>query len=130
MREPLTYCNEMEYSEHNSPYSQMVLDDNYVFMSGIVAPDLPDGEKALGDTEAETRVIMTAIRELLTSVGLGMEDVVRSDVHLVDFEDFDGMNAVYRSFFKEGNFPARTTVQVARLAGGGRVEITCMARRR
>lgn len=130
MREPLKYSNEMEYSEHSSPYSQMVLDENYVFMSGIVASDLPGGEKAVGDVEAETQVIMTAIQGLLASIGLGMEDVVRSDVHLVDFEDFDSMNAVYRRFFKEVSFPARTTVQVVKLAGGGRVEVTCMARRR
>lgn len=111
-----------------APFSHMVRDEDYVFLSGIVAPDLEGGDAVVGDIGAETGLIMTAIEGLLASAGLETADVVRVEVHLVDLDDMDEMNAVYGSFFADGQAPARTTTQSAKLAGGGGVEITCMAR--
>jgi 2-iminobutanoate/2-iminopropanoate deaminase len=71
---------------------------------------------------------VTAIKRLLASVGLETADVVRVEVHLVDLDDMDEMNAVYGGFFVDGQAPARTTTQSTKLAGGAGVEITCMAR--
>jgi 2-iminobutanoate/2-iminopropanoate deaminase len=76
----------------------------------------------------ETRVVLTAIGNMLEEIGLDMDRIVRSDVHLASLEDFDTMDEAYREFFKPGHFPARTTTESPRLFHGSRVEITCMAR--
>ena len=117
-------------SEDPAPYSNVVLDDNYAFLAGLVAADLPEGQDAMGDTAAETEAVMIAIGRLLNEVGLGYADIVRVDVHLADLADMPAMNATYGGFFESMGLPARTTVQAAALVEGSRVEITVMARRR
>jgi 2-iminobutanoate/2-iminopropanoate deaminase len=114
----------------DAPFSVIVRDDRYVFLSGIVATDMNGGAKVVGDIAAETRLVMTTIRQLLASVDLAMEDIVRVEVHLTDLDDMKAMNAVYHEFFAERQEPARTTTQSGKLAGGSNVEITCMARLR
>lgn len=113
-----------------APFSQIVSDDRYAFVAGVVAADLPGGEAALGDVAAETRLVMDAIGDMLAEIGLGFERVVRVDLHLADFGDFAQVNEVYRRYFEEGRCPARTATESRRLFGGSRVEITCMARLR
>ena len=110
------------------PYSHMVSDGCYVFLSGVVASDVPGGELTHGDIGEETRVVMSAIRGALAGVGLGMERIVRADVHMTDLARMPELNAVYAGFFPPGRRPTRTCVEVARLAGGSNVEITVMAR--
>jgi 2-iminobutanoate/2-iminopropanoate deaminase len=114
--------------ESAAPFSQIVTDGLYAHLAGLVAADFPDGEAVLGDIAAETRAVLTAIRSMLHEIGLGMDRIVRTDVHLVSLDDFDAMDAAYREFFATGQYPARTTTQSARLFGGSRVEITCMAK--
>jgi len=112
------------------PGSHMVLDDCYVFLSGLVAADIVDrGDPAMGDAAAETRLVLTELRRMLASTGCGMERVVRADVHLADLRDIGAINAVYREFFEAGRYPARTCTESPRLFGGSRVEITLLARR-
>ena len=113
-----------------APFSPVVLDDDFAYLSGLVAADFPDGQAELGDVGKETRAVLSAIDKILEEVGLNMGRIVRVDVHLVSLDDFDAMDAVYRGFFEEGSYPARTTTESSRLFGGSRVEITCMARRR
>ena len=113
-----------------APFSQIVCDDRYAFVAGVVAADLPGGEAALGDVAAETRLVMDAIGDLLAEIGLGFDRVVRVDLHLADFGEFARMNEVYRRYFEDGRYPARTATESRRLFGGSRVEITCVARRR
>jgi enamine deaminase RidA (YjgF/YER057c/UK114 family) len=64
------------------PFSYVVIDGTYAFLSGIVASDLPGGAAAHGDIARETELVMAAIREALAHVGLGMERIVRVDAHL------------------------------------------------
>ena len=104
------------------------MDDHYAFLSGLVAADFPEGCAALGDVGAETRAVLTAIGHILAELALGMEDIVRVDVHLANLDDFDRMDSAYREFFDAGNEPARTTTESPRLFGDSRVEITCQAR--
>lgn len=111
-----------------APFSQIVVDDRYAFLSGLVAADFPEGRAALGDAGAETRAVLTAIRSMLAELELGMEHIVRVDVHLADLDDFDAMDEAYGEFFDTGNYPARTTTESKRLFGESRVEITCQAR--
>jgi 2-iminobutanoate/2-iminopropanoate deaminase len=114
--------------ESEAPFSQIVMDDNYAYLAGLVAADYPEGQSALGDVGEETHSVLTTIRNMLQEIGLDMDRIVRTDVHLVDLDDFDAMDLAYRSFFEKGKFPARTTTESPRLFGNSRVEITCMAR--
>ena len=116
--------------ESDAPFSQIVLDDCYAYLAGLVAADFPDGVTVLGDVAAETRVVMAAISEMLKEVGLSFEDVVKADVHLSDLSDFDAMDAAYREYFPPGVYPARTTTESPRLFGGSKVEMTVQARLR
>jgi len=104
------------------------MDDHYAFLSGIVAADFPEGQAVLGDVAAETRAVLTAVRDTLGEIGLGMDRIVRVDVHLADLDDFDAMDGAYGEFFEAGAQPARTTTESRRLFGNSLVEITCQAR--
>lgn len=112
------------------PGSHMVLDDNYVFVSGLVAADIVDpNHPAMGDVAAETQLVLDELRRMLETAGCGMNRVVRADVHLADLDDIEVMNKVYSEFFQAGRRPARTCTESPRLFGGSRVEITLLARR-
>ena len=76
----------------------------------------------------ETQAVMGAIREMLDELGLGMDRIVRTDVHLANIVHFDEMDRAYREFFEAGRYPARTTVESPNMFGGSLVEVTCMAR--
>ena len=110
-----------------APFTPIVTDGRYAFVAGVVAADIPGGKAVLGDVAAETELVMTAIRGMLAEIGLGLDRVVRVDLHMADFNEFSAMNEVYRRFFEEGRCPARTATESRRLYGGSRVEITCMA---
>jgi 2-iminobutanoate/2-iminopropanoate deaminase len=112
----------------NAPFSQVVMDDQYAFLAGLVAADFPDGIAVLGDVAKETEAVMTAIHSMLEEIGLSMSKLVQVSVHLSDLDDFDAMDAVYRRFFSDSAFPARTTTESRRLFGDSKVEITCQAR--
>ncbi len=114
--------------ESKAPFSQVLIDDQYAYLAGLVAVDFPAGERVLGDVDAETHAVMTVIASILDEIGIGMDRIVRSDVHLADLRDFDAMDAAYRTYFEDGQYPARTTTESPRLFGGSKVEITCQAR--
>ena len=111
-----------------SPYHHLVIADRDCFIAGIVAADIPGGDAVLGRVEEETALIMRTIEKILADHGVGMADLVRVDVHLVDLDEIHVMDRAYRRFLDPNAMPARTTTQSARLYGGSRVEITCMAR--
>jgi 2-iminobutanoate/2-iminopropanoate deaminase len=115
-------------STQGSPYSVLVTDGAYAFMAGVVASDLEGGNKVHGDIAAETRLVMEAIRRALSGIGVGMDRIVRVDVHLTDLASMPVMNAAYRSFFEGETLPSRTCTESPQLAGGSNVEITVMAR--
>lgn len=113
--------------DSDAPFTSIVMDDHYAFIAGVVAADTVRGQALLGDVAAETREVMTTISELLAEIGLSMQDVVRVDVHLTDISQMDAMNDVYRTFFTQDAYPARTCVQSEGLYGGSLVEVTCVA---
>ena len=114
----------------DAPYSPMVLDENYAYLSGLVAADFPEGQEVLGDVANETRAVLSAIGKMLEEFSLDMGQIVRVDVHLVSLDDFDTMDAAYKEFFERDKYPARTTTESGRLFGGSLVEIACKAGRR
>ena len=116
--------------ESSAPFSQVVTDDRYAYLAGLVAADFPQGQAVLGDPGKETTAVMQAILEILEELGLDFSDIVRADVHLSDLRYFDQMDNAYRQFFEGNAFPARTTTESPRLFGGASVEITVQARLR
>jgi 2-iminobutanoate/2-iminopropanoate deaminase len=108
------------------PYSQAIRTENLVFTAGQVGLDPATMEIVQGGIEAETRQVLTNLKHVLESADSGLNFVVKTLVFLQDMNDFAKMNAVYSEFFPE-NPPARSTVAVAALPKGARVEIECVA---
>jgi 2-iminobutanoate/2-iminopropanoate deaminase len=117
-----------ELAPGTGPFSNVVVDGTYAFVSGVVASDVAGGAAAHGDVGRETGIVMSAIRDALGHANLGMDRIVRVDVHMTDVTRMAELDAVYGRFFPEGALPARTCTQSGGLAGGSNVEITVMAR--
>jgi len=107
------------------PYSPAVVCGNLVFVSGQIPRDAAGN--IVGDSiEAATQQALNNLRAVLAAAGCAPSDVVKTTVFLQDLADFGGMNTVYAEFFGTHR-PARSTVQVAKLPAGARVEIDCIA---
>ena len=109
------------------PYSQAVASGGYLFLSGQVPLDPATGQLVRGTVEEEVERVLENLKAVLQAAGAGLQDVVRTTVFLADLKDFDPMNRVYARYFS-ANPPARSTVQVAALPRGARVEIDAIAR--
>ena len=107
-------------------YSDGVILDGWLYISGQGPLDLKTGAVVSGSIEAETRLTMEHIGKILEAAGCGFDDVVKCTCHLADINDFDRFNGVYAEFFREIR-PARTTVQSV-LGDGIKVEIDAVAR--
>ena len=107
-------------------YSDGVLVDGFLFVSGQAAVDFATSKFILGSIEEETHRTMQNIRSIIEAAGGTMEQVVKCTVHLKDIQEFDRYNKVYAEYFP-GIKPARTTVQSV-LAEGIRVEIDCIVK--
>lgn len=113
------------------PYSPGVDCGELVFLAGQVGKDPETGSLVPGGVVAETRQAMENLGAVLREAGLGYGDVVKASVFLADVGDFEAMNEVYGGYFPAGGVPpARTTVQVAALPRGARVEVDFIALRR
>lgn len=111
------------------PYSQAIRTGDFLFTSGQVALDPATGALAEGGIEAETRQVMQNLRAVLAAAELGFDDVVKTTVFLADMADFATVNTIYAEAFASAVAPpARSTVQVAALPRGARIEIELIAR--
>lgn len=108
------------------PYSSALRSGQLLFVSGQVPTDPATGALVEGDIRAQTRRVLENIRALLAAADLTLDQIVRTTVFLADMDDFSAMNAEYRGYFKEP-FPARSTVQAARLPRNARIEIDAIA---
>lgn len=108
------------------PYSSALRADPFLFISGQVPFDPATGNMVDGDIKLQTQRVLENIGALLKSGGLSYANVVRTTVFLADMNDFAAMNDVYRTFFAEP-YPARSTVQAARLPRDARIEIDVIA---
>ena len=108
------------------PYSHAVQAEEFVYLSGQTAQDQQTGKLLEGDVSAQTEQVFANLKVVLEAVGKSFADVVKCNVFLVDMTDFAAMNAVYAQQF-EAPFPARSTVAVAALPLGARVEIELVA---
>jgi 2-iminobutanoate/2-iminopropanoate deaminase len=108
------------------PYSAALRAGQLLFISGQIPIDPETGSLVDGDIGGQTRQVLLNIAALLEAGGLSAAHVVRTTVYLADMNDFAAMNEVYRSFFAEP-YPARSTVQAARLPRDARIEIDVIA---
>jgi 2-iminobutanoate/2-iminopropanoate deaminase len=109
------------------PYSHGVVSNGHAFLSGQTPLDPATGRLVDGDIAAQTRQCFANLGAVLTAGGLTFDDVVKCNVYLTDMDDFAAMNAVYADHFAQP-YPARTTIGVAALPLGARVEIELVAR--
>jgi 2-iminobutanoate/2-iminopropanoate deaminase len=109
-----------------APYSQAIKTGDLVFVSGQVA--LKPGDSSLtGSTiEEQTEQVFANLRAVLEEAGTSLDRLVKTTVFLQNFDDFQGMNAVYAKHAGD-NPPARSTVEVAKLPSGALVEIEAVA---
>jgi 2-iminobutanoate/2-iminopropanoate deaminase len=108
------------------PYSVAVQTGQLVYTAGQIGLNPETGEIVPGGVEAETRQVLTNLKNVLESAGSSLGDVVKTTVFLRDMADFSKMNAIYGEFFAQ-NPPARSTVAVAGLPKGCSVEIEAVA---
>ncbi len=108
------------------PYSQAIRAGGLLFLAGQVALDPATGQFLASDIKAQTRRVLQSLSAVLEAAGSSIDRVVKTTVFLKDMNDFGPMNEEYASFFRELP-PARSTVQVARLARDALVMIECIA---
>jgi 2-iminobutanoate/2-iminopropanoate deaminase len=107
-------------------YSQAVLVDNTLYLSGQIAINPFDGEFKTESIETETHQVMKNILALLDAGEMGIENLVKCSIFLDDIDNFSIVDSIYSSYFKS-EFPARETVEVSKLPKGVRVEISGVA---
>jgi 2-iminobutanoate/2-iminopropanoate deaminase len=109
-----------------APYSQAVVANGFVFVSGQLS--LKPGEKVLsgGTIEEQTEQVFANLAAILAEAGSGLEKLVKTTVFLQNLGDFQGMNSVYATRVGDRP-PARSTVEVAQLPSGALVEIEAIA---
>lgn len=111
------------------PYSVAALDEasGLLFLSGQTPIDPTTGQFVDGDVATQTRRVFDNLQHVLAAAGASMADVLKVNVYLTSMADFPALNEVYASVFEEP-YPARTTVAVAELPLGARIEIELVAR--
>ena len=110
------------------PYSQAIVEGDFIFVSGQGPINPGTGSLELGDVRSETKRVFENVRAILEAAGSSLGQVMKCNVYLRDIKDFAAMNEVYATFFA-APFPARTTIQAGALPGGIAVEIECIAKK-
>lgn len=108
------------------PYSQAVRAGNTIYCSGQIPLDPGTGEMVTGDFAAQTRRVFENLKAVLRAAGADFSKVVRASVYLTDLADFQTLNGIYAEYLGDHK-PARSTVGVAQLPRGARVEIDVIA---
>jgi 2-iminobutanoate/2-iminopropanoate deaminase len=109
-----------------APYNQAIAAGGFVFSAGQVPLDPDTNTIVDGDIGAQTERVLQSLAAVLAGAGCGLDDVVKTTVFMTDLGEFAEMNAVYATHFTD-HPPARSTVQVAALPAGARVEIEAIA---
>jgi len=110
------------------PYSQAMALDGLVFTSGQIPLDPATMKLVEGGIDAQTRQVFRNLQAVLDAAGLTLAADVKTTVFLQDMTDFGAMNTIYAECFGH-HAPARSTVEVAKLPLGAKVEIECIAAR-
>lgn len=108
------------------PYNHAVRAGDFLFCAGQIPLDPATGQLVQGDIKAQTERVLLNVKAILDDQNLSFAHVVKSTVFMTNLGDFAAMNEVYAKFFT-GDFPARSTIQVAALPRGAQVEIEVVA---
>ena len=108
------------------PYSQAVIHNGLIYLSGQGAIDPQTNEVRLGTIEEESRLVLENLRIILEEAGSSLDKVLQVTVYLLDLREYGRFNEFYERVFQTG-FPARTCVQAAKLPFGIRVEMDAIA---
>lgn len=118
--------NPASLTKPRAPLSHGVRLGNILFVSGTT-PFIPGGRDMAPDFAGQMRQVMENIKIILTEAGTSLDRVCKMNVILTRISDFQEMNDIYRSYFKDGNFPARTTIEAPLAVPGMLLEIECVA---
>jgi reactive intermediate/imine deaminase len=121
-----TIVNSKRVTPYRNPISHAVRTGNLVFTAGIT-PFKDERQIAKGDFPAQMRQVMENIRAVLEEAGTSLDNAVKFNVHLRDMANFPEMNDIYRSYFPDERYPARTTMQSVLPGADFLVEIDCVA---
>ena len=111
------------------PFSHAVKAGGFLFVTGQMPTLTNDPTKLIeGDIISQTHQVMKNLKHVLTAANTSLENVVFVRIYLINFQDFDKMNAVYESYFASDKLPARTCIGVTGLAVGASVEIDLIAK--
>jgi len=108
------------------PYSQGIRVGSIIYYSGQIGLDPKTGQLVGGGISEQTRRVLENVGRLLKAEGLGFDNIVKTTIFLADMGDFQTVNEIYGSYFNQAP-PARSTVQVAGLPRGARIEIEVIA---
>lgn len=108
------------------PYSQAIALDNLLFISGQI-PANPETREIISEISEATHQVMKNLNAILTEADSSFSKVVKTTIFLKDMDDFAVVNEIYASYFTDGIYPARETVQVAKLPSDVKVEISMIA---
>ena len=123
--EHLTFSNA---PERVGPFRHAVKAGDFLFVTGQMPTQKNDKTKLVfGGIEIQTKQVMENLKNVLNEANSNFDKVIFARVYLVNFQDFDKMNAVYESYFSKNKLPARTCIGVTGLAVGASVEIDLIA---
>jgi 2-iminobutanoate/2-iminopropanoate deaminase len=108
------------------PYSQAVRVGSTVYCAGQIPLDPKTGQIVSGNIDVQARRVLDNISAILSAEGLSCDDIVKTTIFLTDLADFQTVNEIYAAYFRQTP-PARSTVQVAGLPKGARIEIEAIA---
>jgi 2-iminobutanoate/2-iminopropanoate deaminase len=98
-----------------------------LYVSGQGTTDPNTRERNLGPIESQASAALNNLKNVLEKCGYTMQDVVKVTLYLVNMADFPIVNDIYRSYFEQAHYPARSTVAVKELPGGQHIEIDAIA---
>lgn len=108
-------------------FSDIVVVDNLLYVSGLVSQDMESGKLLLGDIQLETKQVLENLAKILAKYGSNMEQVIRCEVFLHDFSERDKMNEEYVKHFTPGKMPSRICVGGLDMAADCKIEIMVIA---
>ena len=108
-------------------YSQAVSAGGFLYTSGQIGINPASGKIEASDTKSQCLQVLNNILAILEARNLSLVNIIKLTVYVKDLNDFDDINDTFKDFFGGTNFPARSTVEVAGLPLGARVEIDCIA---
>ena len=108
-------------------YSQAVSAGGFLYTSGQIGINPASGKIEVSETKSQCLQVMNNILAILEARNLSLVNIIKLTVYVKDLNDFGDINDTFKDFFGGTNFPARSTVEVAGLPLGARVEIDCIA---